>query len=384
MSRQNNRQERMGVIMARKGENIYKRKDGRWEARYIKSRKENGRILYGSVYGKTYTEVKQKVIVLKAKYLYSPQHTQDCYIGTLENWLNFWMRNNVKKKVKETTYSNYKRVIQKHILPELGSIPLKKLQKKELENFLYTLQKKELVAGSINNVFILLRNSLEAAKQQGYLSENISEQIVLPKKKQKEVQILSLHQQKKLELHAFQEKNCSPIILSLYSGMRIGEISGLKWEDVDFQNELIHVRRTVSRIVNEEPNGAKTKLIEGTPKSSNSLRDIPLAPNLKKYLQNKYHPSLIYVISNTNKLVEPRTISNQFKKKVAAAGIPEINFHVLRHTFATRCMENGIDVASLSRILGHQSTKMTLDIYTGSLLETRRKAMHELDKLFQI
>ncbi|MBO0455056.1 tyrosine-type recombinase/integrase [Candidatus Enterococcus murrayae] len=371
--------------MARKGENIYKRKDGRWEARYSKGRKENGRILYGSVYGKSYTEAKKKSIMMKAKYVSSMERTISPYIGNLGDWLNYWMTNKVKGQVKETTYSSYQQLIEKHLLPELGNVPLMKIRKKDIQVFLCSLQEKKLAAGTIRNIFTLLKNCLNEAQRLGYILENVCEQITLPKKKQKEISILTLKQQKKLELYAFQDRTCSPIILSLYSGMRIGEISGLKWQDVDFQNNLIHVKRTVSRIVNENPTGPRTKLIEGTPKSANSMRTIPLPPNLKKYLEEKQKAaSSEYVVSDTDGLIEPRTITNRFKKTVAAADLSEINFHVLRHTFATRCMEKGIDVASLSKILGHQSTKMTLDTYAGSLMETRRKGMKELDKLFKI
>lgn len=371
--------------MARKGENIYKRKDGRWEARYRKGRRSNGKILYGSVYGRTYAEVKQKSIIMKAKFATTNERSIHSYIGSLGEWIHFWLKKKVQRQVKETTYSSYIRLTEKHILPELGNIPLMKLQKRDLELFLLKLQQKNLAVGTINNILIFLKNGLDEALKQGYILENYCEKLTLPQKKKTEAQILTFSQQKKLEFYAFQEDTCSPIILSLYSGMRIGEISGLKWEDIDFENDLIHVRRTVSRIINEDPNGPRTKLIEGTPKSLSSLRVIPMAANLKQYLISKQmSSSSSYVISNTEKLMEPRTISNHFRKVNIAANIPIINFHVLRHTFATRCMENGMDVASLSRILGHQSTKMTLDTYTGSLMETRRKGMAELDKLLKI
>lgn len=384
MSRQENRQERV-YRMARKGENIYKRKDGRWEARYKKGRKENGKIIYGSIYGKTYGEVKEKAILLKAKYAVNDKRAISPYIGNLEDWFHFWLEDNVRGQVKETTYSNYKRISEKYILPLLGSLSLMKIRKKNIDLFILNLQNKELSAGSINNIFNLLKKCLDDAWKQGYILENCCERIVLPRKRQKEIQVLSLNQQKKLEFYAFQEKNCSPIILSLYSGMRIGEISGLSWNDVDFENNLIFVRRTVSRIINEDSNGPKTKVILGTPKSTNSLRTIPMANNLKRYLEKKQALSTSsYVVSNKEGLMEPRTISNHFKKVNIAANIPIINFHTLRHTFATRCLENGMDVASLSRILGHQSTKMTLDTYTGSLMETRRKGIEKIDKLLEM
>lgn len=369
--------------MARKGENIYKRKDGRWEARYIKKRMENGKIFYGSVYGKSYSEVKKKVTILKAKHLENSVAINP-YIGTLADWMSYWLTTKARNQVKATTYSNYCRLAKCYIFPSVGNHSLSKLSAKELQFYIYDLQRKKLAPGSIKNIFALIRKSLNEAIKQGYLAENPCTYIELPKDRRKEVAVLTLEQQKRIEWLALQEKNCSPVLIALYSGMRIGEISGLRWSDIDFQNDLIYVRRTVSRIVNENSTTARTLVIEDTPKSLYSLRQIPIAANFKHYLLEKAQTSTsTYVISADDKLTEPRTISYRFKKMVKAANIPNINFHVLRHTFATRCIEQGFDASSLSKILGHQSTKMTLDTYTGSLLETRRKAMSSLDQLFE-
>ncbi|MBP1044815.1 site-specific integrase [Enterococcus sp. BWM-S5] len=367
--------------MAKKGENIYKRKDGRWEGRYIKTRSTSGRIIYGSVYGRRYAEVKEKLIRVKAKRLESSEPL-NLYYGSFADWLQYWATTQVKNKVKATTYSNYYRLIKKHILPLLGNYPLTKLQTKDIQNFIYVLQK-DLTAGSIKNVFNIVKKSLNDAKRQAYISDNPCDFVELPKMRKKEVCALTIRQQKRLEIIAFQEKGCSPVILSLYSGMRIGEISGLKWSDIDFENELIYVKRTISRVLDESSQESKTKLIEGSPKSRYSLRQIPLAYNLKSYLLEKSKKAVSeYVIGNGRGLVEPRTVTNHFKKNLEAADLDNVKFHILRHTFATRCIEKGIDIASLSKILGHQSVKMTLDTYTDSLMETRRIAMSTIDTMF--
>ncbi|WP_321383614.1 site-specific integrase [uncultured Enterococcus sp.] len=367
--------------MAKKGENIYKRKDGRWEGRYIKTRTTSGKIVYGSVYGKKYTEVKEKLIQVKAKRL-EKSGPLNPYYGSFGDWLQYWVTTQVKNKVKLTTYSNYYRLIKKHILPLLGNYSLTKLQTKDIQNFIYVLQK-DLTAGSIKNVFNIVKKSLIDAKRHSYIPENPCDFVELPKMRKKEVCALTLNQQKRLEIVAFQEEGCSPVILSLYSGMRIGEISGLKWSDIDFENELIYVRRTIARVLDESSGASKTKLIEGSPKSRYSVRQIPLAYNLKSYLYDKSRGATSeYVIGNGRGLVEPRTVTNHFKKNLKAAGLDNVKFHILRHTFATRCIEKGIDIASLSKILGHQSVKMTLDTYTDSLMETRRLAMATIDTMF--
>jgi integrase len=368
--------------VTKKGENIYKRKDSRWEGRYIKGRTSENKIIYGSVYGKTYSETKQKLIVLKAKHI-EPVQKINPYAGTFSEWLSFWFTSKVKNEVKPTTYSSYYRMIKKYILPFLGDYELKKMTISVIQNFVVSLQEQGLSPRTIYNIFSILKKCLNAAKVQGFIAENPCYSATLPKSIKKEIRVLTVQQQRKLEVAALKEEWCSPIILSLYSGLRVGEISGLKWSDIDFQNNLIQVRRTVSRIVAENSYDAKTKLIEGSPKSKHSNREIPLAKNLKEYLkQYSQRTSSIYVVSKTCSITEPRIITYRFKKTLKEAGLPDTNFHVLRHTFATRCIEKGVDIVSLSKILGHQSTKMTLDTYTGSLLETRRMAMTKLDRMF--
>lgn len=369
--------------MTKKGENIYKRKDNRWEGRYPKGRTKQNKIIYGSVYGKTYQEVKQKLNILKAKN-FETHRQLNPYTGTFSDWLSYWFLTKVKHEVKPTTYSSYSRMVNKYINPMIGHYPLKKLSVGRVQSFIYSLQAQELSPGTIHNIISLVKNCLSEAKIQGYLLENPCELVNLPKNRKKEIQILTIEQQRTLEVTAFQDIGCSPVILSLYSGLRIGEISGLKWSDIDFQKNIIYVKRTVSRIIAEDSTSSKTILIEGTPKSENSNREIPLANNLREYLlEHKNKRKSEYVISMTASAMDPRTITYRFKSLLKQTELPNIKFHVLRHTFATRCIEKGIDIASLSKILGHQSIKMTLDTYTGSLMETRRTAMMKLDQMFK-
>lgn len=150
--------------MTKKGENIYKRKDGRWEGRYIKNRTEKEKIIYGSVYGKTYTEVKQRLTILKAKHLEANRPLKP-YLGTFSEWINYWLTTKIRNEVKDTTYSNYYLLIKKHILPSLGHKLLVKIEHKDLQNFVYELQQKQLTSGSINNVFAIIKKCLAEAKK---------------------------------------------------------------------------------------------------------------------------------------------------------------------------------------------------------------------------
>ncbi|WP_422389723.1 tyrosine-type recombinase/integrase [Candidatus Enterococcus clewellii] len=363
--------------MARKGENIYKRKDGRYEGRYIKKRTENGKIIFGYVYGKKYNTVKNKLTVLKSQYSQA-NRAQLLFQGRLADWLNHWLEYTVKRRVKVTTYAAYSGRVEKHITPFLGNKKMGELRHADINEFVHYLQHKELSPTTIKGIITVLKHALNQACKEHYLSENPCEDIVLPKNRNERVSAMTIQQQKRLEQAALQEESCSPVILALYTGMRIGEISGLKWTDIDFGNNIIRVRRTLLR-VNCDDSIQKTKLILSTPKTETSRRDIPLAENLKEYLlENRNKANSEFLISCKNSFAEPRVINYRFKKTIRKADL-DIHFHVLRHTFATRCIEEGVDVATLSRLLGHSSVKMTLDTYTDSMWENRQIAISKLD-----
>jgi len=367
--------------MSKKGENIYKRKDGRWEGRYIKNRTPDGKIQYGYVYGKKYTEVKERLVVLKAQYV-GKQNYRKIYYGDFSDWLLFWKEKYLKKIVKPTTFSVYSGIINNYLLFYFNKKKLTKIDSNDIQEFIDYLEKLQLSSGYIRNIFHILKICLCEAEKKGYISQNPCIGSTLPKVKIKSVKALTIKDQRKLELIAFQSQSCSPIILALYSGMRIGEISGLKWEDIDFDKETIEVQRTVYRISRTTNEKEKTQLIEGTPKTDSSKRIIPLSPNLKKYLLDKQkQKNCEYVVADNGKIIEPRLINYRFKRMLHMAGLENIHFHSLRHTFATRCLENGADIASLSRLLGHTSVKMTLDTYTDSMLENRRAAISAMDYL---
>lgn len=363
--------------MARKGENIYKRKDGRYEGRYIKNRTETGKIVFGYVYGKKYNIVKNKLTILKSQYSQT-NRTQLVFQGKLADWLHQWLEYTVRRNVKVTTYAAYSVRVDKHIIPFLGHKKMNTLQTTDINDFIYHLQNKELSPTTIKGIITVLKHALNQAGKERYLVDNPCEDIVLPKNKNERVSALTIQQQRRLEKLALQEKRCSSVILALYTGMRIGEISGLKWTDIDFENNVIQVRRTILR-VNCSDSTQKTRLVLNSPKTETSRRDIPLAENLKEYLlENRCKANSEFLVSCKNSFAEPRVINYRFKKIMEKAGL-DIHFHVLRHTFATRCIEEGVDVATLSRLLGHSSVKMTLDTYTDSMWENRQIAISKLD-----
>lgn len=364
--------------MTKKGENIYKRKDGRWEGRYRKARNEQGKLVYGYIYGRKYSEVKQKLEKLKAQYVDFSKNTT-LYKGTVEEWLIYWLDHLIIRQIKHSTYASYKTKMDKHILPYLGRKKLSKIETKDVNDLLIVLRDKQLSVATIHNVLTIFKSAMNKAMFEKAIKENPCDGIVLPKLSKKEITILSKKQQQKLEKIALQDPNCSPIIIALYTGMRIGEISGLTWSDINLESKTIHVTRTTQR-VSVQGKRAKTEIIFDLPKSKSSIRKIPIAHNLLTYLtQKKAETTSKYVVHHNQSFAEPRLINYWFKNTMSQANINGIHFHALRHTFATRCIESGIDIATVSRLLGHQSIKLTLDTYASSLWETREQAISIID-----
>ncbi|ALS36776.1 integrase [Enterococcus rotai] len=363
--------------MAR-GENIYKRKDGRWEGRYPKARKADGSIYYGYIYGRSYRAVREQLLEKRILHTLEKSSFQKQFKGSFETWAIIWLNQLMKENIKESTYASYQNKLTLHVLPVIGKTPLHRVDKKQLEQLINQLKDK-LSPASIHIVFRLVKSCLKAARDRGYLYINPAEQVTLPKI-QKE-QVPALNRQQHTQILNESKKNIKglPIVLALETGMRIGEISALKWEDVDFDQQVIHVRRTKQRIFDYANNASKTKLIETAPKTTRAKRVIPLTPCLKEQLiWAKSQANSSYVVENHGKSVEPRTISYRFERIKTKVGLLNIGFHSLRHTFATRCVELGISINTVSALLGHASIKMTLDTYTYSFLEDQRKAMETL------
>jgi len=369
--------------MSKRGENIYKRKDGRWEGRYIKGKKPNGKPYYGYVYGYRYTDLKKKLMMFKS-YYNSQQETPVNFSGTFEDWGRCWMTEKMQDKIKPSTYAYYNSMMELHIYPYFDGYGLDNIIADDVQQFIIDLMAKGLGSNTVRNVFGMLNRVFRAAVRYNTLQFNPCNKVELPDKQVPRINALSRQDQHRLEKAADEDKEGLAVILSLYTGMRIGEICALRWENIDFNAGIIKVDSTLQRITNADETGKKTRLVFGSPKSRHSDRVIPITVNLIEILKAKKAISRsAYVVSCNGSFAEPRIVCYRYQRIIKRAGIRPLHFHGLRHTFATRCIETGMDASALSRILGHSSIKMTMDIYLDATLQHKAKSIQKLDYIHQ-
>lgn len=349
--------------MARRGENIYKRKDGRYEGRYIKHYDTDGRAVYGYVYSRTYGEIKEKLAKCRA----GIQEGKTGLNMKLSSWLNIWIE--AQTFLKPTTRRVYMSHIENQIIPNIGRVPLKKQTAELLQNFVNNL---EVSPATAKTIFSILKSALSSAEDKGYIT-NIWSKVKLPKKESSNVRILSRGEQRRLE-GALTAHDDIGILLSLYTGLRIGEVCALKWENIDFETSALTVVGTQTRT----EKGVRVT----PPKSQSSKRKIPIPD----FLINKLiamPKTCEYVLSREGKAYDVRTYRRYFKSILSSAGLPDIHYHALRHMFATRALEVGMNYKTLSEILGHSTVAITLDLYAHSIDEHKKREMSKLGEIYQ-
>ncbi len=372
--------------MSKRGANIHKRKDGRWEGRYWKERNPDGSVLYGSVYGKSYREVKEKMIAAAAcgKAASAPSSKgQPQYFQEL---LELWMRNNQIRQ-KGGTIAKYQFMIDHHLIPDLGNVRITDIHAAKINSYLKSKldhgridHKGGLSASYVRTIMVIIHSVMKFAAEEGLCSP-LKSQIFKPALVRQDLPILSMEQQRTLERHML--ANMTPtntgIMLSLHAGLRIGEVCALSWDDVDFDERVIHVRHTVARVPDSSGASRKTRLILDTPKTKSSMRDIPISSVLLPVLgQAKSIGCSNYVVSEGEGFTSPRTFEYRYYQVLKKCGIEKVNYHALRHTFATRCIEVGVDVKSLSEMLGHANSAITLETYVHSSLQLKRAQLEKL------
>ncbi|MBO5248175.1 MAG: site-specific integrase [Clostridia bacterium] len=368
--------------MSKKGENIYKRKDGRWEARYIKGYRSDNLPRYGYCYAPSYREVKQKVCAARAA-MTSGNSSQTVFKKRrFAYYCDEWLQLN-RDRVKESTYVKYCGMVEKHIKPRLGGFLVQGLSSVVIAQFSHDLLcEEELSPKTVKDLLTALRAILN------YTGKHFPEplppiEIVHPKIPRREMRVLTKEEQRLFVgflLHDTDEYKFG-VLLSLLTGMRIGEICALQWKDVSLSEKTITVRSTMQRLRDLDDAGEnKTKVIISEPKSETSARIIPLTEPLTALCRARWceAPEAFLLTGSRDRYIEPRMMQYKMERFTAECGLEGVHFHTLRHTFATRCVEVDFEIKSLSEILGHSSPRITLERYVHSSMELKRDNMNKL------
>ena len=299
------------------------------------------------------------------------------------DWLMQWIENYIRPSVKMRTYERYKLIVEQHIKDKIGGMDMNDLSPFVLQQFITELLQsgnkktgKGLSANSVNAVISVLQSSLRTALLLGLTKEYTADKLKRPKLQEKSVECFTIAEQKQIEKAVMNGKKDKlyGILLCLYSGLRIGELIALQWSDIDLTKGIL----TVSKSCHDSKDG----LIIDAPKTISSRRAIPLPKQLLPILKSiKKKSGALFVVSAKGKPVSVRSYQRSFELLLKRLNIPHKGFHSLRHTFATRALECGMDVKTLSEILGHKNPTVTLNRYAHSLMEHKVNMMNRLGKL---
>lgn len=360
--------------------NIRKRKDGRWEGRYTAGRDpESGKVIYKNVLGKTQAEVKEKL----ARAIEDNKGLDIVKAGqyTVGQWMDVWFENYAKIKIRPSSHKTYKGYIENHIKPSIGKIPLSKLTTLEVQALYRKLlnngrverteskqQPKGLSAKTVRNINQVISSAIELAKSQKLITTNPTDGCALPKVEHQEMKTLTADQ-----LAAFFREAKNSGVFEMYyvelaTGLRRGELLGLKWDDVNLDTGVIQVKRQVARIDGE--------VVEAPLKTKNSYRTLSIGADAIEILreqQSKVSSEYVFPSPNGGP-ISPDSVLHMLHRVLERAGLPKIRFHDLRHTFSTLALQNGVDIKTVSGMLGHYSAGFTLDTYAHVTTAAQKEA----------
>lgn len=355
--------------MKNNNKKVYLRKDGRYFMKYKKGMNEQGITEYGYIYGVTEEQVVRKYQKIQSE---TTIIDKSLFSSDIYNWLK-----SVKISCKKSSYSNYEYAAYAYLIPEFGKYKRKQINQNMINEFTEKLLDKGLSPKTVKDKLIILQQILR------YHKMNVD--ITMPKVPKKKIQILTKEHQMVLEqrLSDCTNEESFGIILCLYTGLRIGELCGLKWKNIDLNHNIIRVEQTLIRVKNEDKSmKTKTIVILDNPKSLSSIRNIPIPNFIVPKLKVFQKEDECFFLTGKKTFIDPRCYTNHYRNIMKSINIDIYNFHSLRHTFATRCVENGCDPKSLSEILGHSDVKITLDRYVHPSFENKIKMMNNLIPMY--
>ncbi len=300
---------------------------------------------------------------------------------TISEIIHLWQIDK-KQYVKKSSFSAYMLLAENHLLPVFGH--KYNIEEAEVQAFVFQKLEQGLRQKTIKDILIVLKMALKFGAKNKWITNNQFD-IQFPTEREKQnMEVLSRANQKKVMNHIqehFTFRNLG-VYICLSAGIRIGEVCALTWEDIDTDNGIISIKRTIQRIYVIEDGNRKTELILDSPKTKNSNRDIPISKDLLKMLKpiKKIVNQSFFVLTNEAKPTEPRTYRTFYKNLMKELGIPDLKFHGLRHSFATRCIESKCDYKTVSVLLGHSNISTTLNLYVHPNLEQKKKCIDQMFK----
>lgn len=304
-----------------------------------------------------------------------------------KEWLQEWLDNYIKLSSKVRTVERYEQIVRQHIIPALGDCELESITSRALQGFITDLTQmgnlktgKGLSSNSVNSIINVIQGSIRTAYRLGLISQCASENLIRPKCREKQIECFSVQEQGKIvnEVLSCGKTHLIGIVICLYTGLRIGELLALTWDDIDFEKGMLSVNKSCHDGKNSL--GEYGRIID-TPKTYSSIRTIPLPKQLISILRKyKKLSDCKYVVSKNGDGVFMRSYQRHFARLLEKLHIDHHGFHALRHTFATRALECGMDVKTLSEILGHKNPTITLNRYVHSMLDYKKSMMNVVGK----
>lgn len=375
---------------------VCRRPDGRWQGSITIGRDDRGRLIRKYFYGKTRKETSEK-LNRAIEELRDNRFINKSDNPTVEQWCHEWLWSYKRNSVKQKTFDQYETILRTHIIPDIGDIRLADLKTMHIQRIINKMHDSGLSHRTIEVMKIVMHAALKQAQRNKLVSENVCENVVLPRKQPKHIRVLNEDEQTKLIAALKDNYIGRGLLFALYTGMRRGEVLALKWSDYDKNEKTISITKALSRVRTYNKNGNKTMLTVTTPKTDTSIRTVPLIDKAvellaehkrkqERYMElvgDYYTDNDLIFSSSRGDYLDPGNFNRKLNKTVKKIGIPQISPHALRHSFATRGLEAEVSLKAMQELLGHSSITVTGDIYTHILKEQKRKEISKLNDVFK-
>ena len=375
---------------------VCRRPDGRWQGSITIGRDDRGRLIRKYFYGKTRKETSEK-LNRAIEELRDNRFINKSDNPTVEQWCHEWLWSYKRNSVKQKTFDQYETILRTHIIPDLGDIRLADLKTTHIQRIINKMHDSGLSHRTIEVMKIVMHAALKQAQRNKLVSENVCENVVLPRKQPKHIRVLNEDEQTKLIAALKDNYIGRGLLFALYTGMRRGEVLALKWSDYDKNEKTISITKALSRVRTYNKDGNKTMLTVTTPKTDTSIRTVPLIDKAvellaehkrkqERYMElvgDYYTDNDLIFSSSRGDYLDPGNFNRKLNKTVKKIGIAQISPHALRHSFATRGLEAEVSLKAMQELLGHSSITVTGDIYTHILKEQKRKEISKLNDVFK-